>query len=223
MTQQLNAVRSFRNIPIFRGLTDDEMFEIVRICRLHQHKSGTVLFRQGDPGDAAFIIESGVIDIRVESGTQKETIAQLGSNEVLGELALIDPGLRSATAVVSSDAVLYELRAADFQQLRDGMHAGAYKVIRALSRIVCTRLRSVNERIEAHMRGDDPMPPVVSAAQRRSTASQTAAQNTAPRGAQPSGINPVVTGNSRSVSDVVEDAGAFARGLFSKLWKGGGG
>lgn len=219
MTQQLNAVRAFRNIPIFRGLTDDEMFDIVRICRLHQHKAGTVLFRQGDPGDAAFIIESGMIDIRVESGTQKEVVAQLGSNEVLGELSLIDPGLRSATAVVSADAVLYELRAADFQQLRDAMHGGAYKVIRALSRIVCQRLRSVNERIEAHMRGDAPMPPVVSSSPRRATAAQTAA----PRAVQPSDVNPSLTGSNRSVSDVVEDAGQFARGLFSKLWKGGGG
>jgi CRP-like cAMP-binding protein len=209
MSQQLDAVRAFRNIPIFRGLTDDEMFDIVRICRIFQHPKGTILFRQGDPGNSAYIIASGRIDVKVESSSRTETIAQLGANEVLGELVLLEQGLRSASAVVSQDAVLYELRVSDFAVLREQMHAGAYKVIRAMSRIVCQRLRTVNERIEVHLRGDKTLPPSTSGAFKKVP--------NAPQRA------PEVKEEPNPVSASLKESGAFARGLFAKIWKGRGG
>ncbi len=207
MSQQLDAVRAFRTIPIFHELTDDEMFDIVRICRVYQHPEGTVLFRQGDLGKAAFIIASGLIDVRVESASRVETVAQLGANEVLGELALLEPGLRSASAVVAEDAMLYELPASDFGMLRDQFHTGAYKVIRALARIACKRLRAVNERIEVHLRGDKTLPPSVYRTLKN---------------VPPSASTPGESGNAAQVAPAHRtESGAFARGLFARIWKGG--
>jgi len=208
MGTQLDAVRSFRKVPIFRTLSDDEMYEIIRLCHVHMFAPGHTLFRQRDHGESAFIIESGQIEIAVENDGVHEVIATLGPSDVLGELSLIEPGARSATAVVTEAAVLYELRGVEFQKLRDALNPAAYKVIRSLSRIVCQRLRGVNERIESHLTD------LVTGHHRAITGSPPAV-----------GAPPESTGDMQpAVGTVAEndDLAAMARNLFSRLFRGGG-
>jgi CRP-like cAMP-binding protein len=69
--------------------------------------SGSVVFREGDPGDALYLIESGQIDICVISPDGRNlTLNTLGTGDVLGEIALLDNGARTATAAVRSEATL---------------------------------------------------------------------------------------------------------------------
>jgi CRP/FNR family cyclic AMP-dependent transcriptional regulator len=209
MSSQLEAVRSFRKVPIFRALTDDEMYEIIRLCHVHMFAAGHVLFRQREHGESAFIIESGQIEIVVESEGLREVIATLGPSEVLGELSLIDPGARSATAVVVEAVVLYELRGPEFQKLRDALNPAAYKVLRALSRVVCQRLRGVNEHIEAHLN--------------ELVTGRPRAISGSPRVA---GAPLESTGDVKPAHETVEesdDLASMARHLFTRLFRGGGG
>ncbi|WP_165361504.1 EAL domain-containing protein [Lichenibacterium ramalinae] len=64
--------------------------------------TGTVLFSEGDPGDHAYLIQSGAIDILVEREGQEIVLARRGTGEIIGEMALLDHGTRSATARVSA-------------------------------------------------------------------------------------------------------------------------
>lgn len=171
MSMQLAAVRAFHAIPMFAALTDEETFEILRICRAHSKPAGTVLFRQGQAGHSAFVIESGTVDIVLDDNSRRAVLARLGPGDVLGELALIDPGLRSATAVVVSDSVLYEIPGEQFNVLREQMSPAVFKVVRHLTRIVCQRLRVVNSRIEAQLAGKEP-PPLVDPKHSQRPASQ---------------------------------------------------
>ena len=208
MSSQLEAVRSFRKVPIFRSLSDDEMYEIVRICHVHMFSPGHTLFRQHEHGASAFIIESGQVEISVENHDRREVIATLGPSDVFGELSLIEPGTRSATAVVSQSVVIYELRGAEFQKLRDALNPAAYKVIRALSRIVCQRLRGVNERIEAHLlEASGGSRAAVSGPSRVAGSPLASSQPPAPPG---------------EVADEAHDMSSMARNLFGRLFRGGG-
>ena len=56
------------------------------------------LFEEGDPGDCAYIIESGSVEVSLGKGGRKLVIATLGAGEVLGEMAIIDNSPRTATA-----------------------------------------------------------------------------------------------------------------------------
>jgi EAL domain-containing protein (putative c-di-GMP-specific phosphodiesterase class I) len=56
------------------------------------------LFEEGDPGDCAYIIESGSVEVSLDKGGRKLVIATLGPGEVLGEMAIIDKFPRTATA-----------------------------------------------------------------------------------------------------------------------------
>jgi len=56
------------------------------------------LFEEGDPGECAYIIESGSVEVSLDKGGRKLVIAILGAGEVLGEMAIIDNCPRTATA-----------------------------------------------------------------------------------------------------------------------------
>lgn len=156
---QLAAVRVFRNLPLFAGLTDTETYDILRICGMETWAPGEVLFRQGDPGHSAVLIESGKIEILLETAAgRREVVARLGPGSVVGELGLIDPAPRSATAVAVEETSAYVLTGPRFDTLRRELNPAAFKVIRSLTRTVCERLRAVNQRIEAELMGAAPPP-----------------------------------------------------------------
>lgn len=67
---------------------------------------GETLFQQGDVGDVAYVIESGRIRITAKRHGVDSLLNEVGPGEMLGELALIDAGLRTATAVAIDTAVL---------------------------------------------------------------------------------------------------------------------
>ena len=52
-------------------------------------KPGKVLFREGEAGDDAYIVEKGEIEISIDLPTGKKVIAELGKGEIIGEMSLI--------------------------------------------------------------------------------------------------------------------------------------
>jgi EAL domain-containing protein (putative c-di-GMP-specific phosphodiesterase class I) len=84
--------------------------------------AGEVVFREGDEADCAFVIESGAVTITASRGGTRVTLATLRAGEPLGEMALLDAAVRSATAtaieptsliVIGRDQVQRKLAAAD--------------------------------------------------------------------------------------------------------------
>lgn len=61
--------------------------------------AGRPLFREGDPPDAAYIIEKGAVEIFTEHEGERERLTILGPGEIFGEMALVDDSPRSASAL----------------------------------------------------------------------------------------------------------------------------
>ena len=71
------------------------------------YKRGTVMLRQGDPGDCMYVVQSGRVGIFENYGQpQDKKIAELMSGEYFGEMSLLDHEPRSATAVVLEEAMI---------------------------------------------------------------------------------------------------------------------
>jgi EAL domain-containing protein (putative c-di-GMP-specific phosphodiesterase class I) len=68
--------------------------------------AGRLLFAEGQTGEAAYIIETGSVEIFVEFGGERTRLAVLGPGEIFGEMALVDDSPRSAGALVLEDCEL---------------------------------------------------------------------------------------------------------------------
>ena len=85
-------------LSLFTSLADEEIDALARKVDVVKWDAGTVVFEEGDPGDACYVIYSGRVKVmrRLVDG-QPITLAQLGHGVMVGELALFASDRRSAT------------------------------------------------------------------------------------------------------------------------------
>lgn len=79
-------------------------------------QKGNVIIRQGEKGDAFYIIESGTVDVFITDQGDKP-VARLTSGQFFGEKALISEDVRQATCIASTDAQCLTLMREDFVQM----------------------------------------------------------------------------------------------------------
>lgn len=99
--------------------------------------AGRVVYVRGDPGECAYIIKSGQVEIRA-AGRALEPIS---TGEIFGETALIDDAPRSSSAVALTDIVLVTIDRPIFQVLIRDDSDFALTVLRLMAR----RLRALSE------------------------------------------------------------------------------
>ncbi|HUG14312.1 MAG TPA: ThiF family adenylyltransferase [Thermomicrobiales bacterium] len=99
---------------------DDELFAELRgFMDEREWGPGSVIVRQGDPGDSFFVIAEG--DVQVErssaaTGGEPEVVARLGAGDYFGELALLSDEPRNASVVASTVCRTFELSRPSFEE-----------------------------------------------------------------------------------------------------------
>ena len=85
-------------LDLFEALADDEIDALAHKVDTVSWEAGTIIFEEGDRGDACYVIHSGRVKVmrRLVDG-QPITLAQLGHGAIVGELALFASDRRSAT------------------------------------------------------------------------------------------------------------------------------
>ena len=89
----------------------------VREMRRLEFPAGYQLIRQGDLGDQAWLVESGKLEVIQVTDAGSKSLAVVGPGAIVGEMALIDNGPRTATVVAFTDIVCLELTRDVFEQL----------------------------------------------------------------------------------------------------------
>lgn len=79
----------------FKDFTDDEINTVINAANYHTVPDGWAIIAESTSADKAYLILSGTVSIR-RGG---EEIAQAGAGDLVGEMALVDHKLRSATVV----------------------------------------------------------------------------------------------------------------------------
>src|SRR6185295_14775620 len=101
---------TIRNIPLFSGLSREDVAKIMGHLVEVAFGAGQRIFSQGERGDALYLIQSGAVQVQVDTGGgQSETIAFLGPQEYFGEMALLSAAPRSATVFAVRDCILWKL------------------------------------------------------------------------------------------------------------------
>jgi CRP/FNR family transcriptional regulator, cyclic AMP receptor protein len=132
-------------------------------------EAGQELWRQGQAADGLYIVVAGRLRISARlPGGRESALAEVGPPSVVGELALLDSGTRTAGVRAIEPTRLLRLTRRDFRALVSGHDPGARAVRRRLLELACRRLAARHQalaemldgtRITARAARGEPAPP----------------------------------------------------------------
>jgi len=139
-----DRVALLRNVPIFAGLSEEDLTAVAAVSISRNFRAGEVVFREGDGGDTCYIVRSGLARaVRQHSDGRSITLSHFAAGDIFGELAMFDEEPRSATVDVIDDAEVVAIPGRDMQRLMREYPEIAVKLNAALAQ----RLRATNERL----------------------------------------------------------------------------
>ena len=136
-----------RRIKILGHLKDSQLAHLCDFIEMHQAEAHSILFRQGDIGDAMYLVLSGELRARVINGGNESILATFKTGDFFGDMALFDNGPRSADVVSSTESTLLKISAANFFRLIREAPALATPFLQATVRTLSSRIRADNKRI----------------------------------------------------------------------------
>ncbi|MDO9066303.1 MAG: cyclic nucleotide-binding domain-containing protein, partial [Chloroflexota bacterium] len=138
-----------RRIPFFATLSEEELGSIYGKMQSRHYREGEIVFKEGDPGDALYLIEQGMVKVVSDAATEAEVFAHLSEGDFFGEMALLSNRARSSAVRAVTPVDLLILPKADFEaQIR--VHP---TLALSLSRTLSQRLIHTDQAlVERHLR-----------------------------------------------------------------------
>jgi CRP/FNR family transcriptional regulator, cyclic AMP receptor protein len=125
-----------RGSGLFSACSDRELHRIERAGTELSIGAGDTLIEEGTLGNEAFVVLDGTVTVR-RNGRK---VATLGPGSVLGELALLDRGPRTATVTADTDGTVFVMDQRSFMGVLDDVPAIAHKLLASLA----TRIRELD-------------------------------------------------------------------------------
>jgi len=114
----INLAEAIKNIPLFSGLSREDLARVVAKFEEQPYASGQIIVKQGSEGDALFIIQDGAAEVLLDTrGVERDSVAVLGPHESFGEMALFTGEPRSATVRAFVDCVVLKLSKENWDEL----------------------------------------------------------------------------------------------------------
>jgi CRP-like cAMP-binding protein len=133
--------------PMFEKLDPSELMEVIHIVEVKQHHTGDIVFREGDTGDAWFVLYRGTVDVLKHGTAGEKKITELEPPACFGEISILDGSPRSATIRVSEDSVVLRVQRGAFAELINQDHLVAYKLLHQMAILLAKRQRATTFRL----------------------------------------------------------------------------
>ena len=134
-TDFIHLARAMRKVEFFAPLTMEQLESVLKYIMLCRYKAGERIFRQGDPGDAFYIIYDGAVSVGIKHLVLfTKQVARLGPGDFFGEMALLAKDPRSATVTALETTRLFVLLSADFAFVLKSNPAFATEMVKLAER-----------------------------------------------------------------------------------------
>ncbi len=139
-------IRFLVTAPIFRGLDDAELAEVASALERVELPADQLVFDEGEIGDAWYVVFSGTLIVTKDMGAgPTHDIARLEAGDCFGEMAVLDDAPRGAAVSTETPAVLLRFPRERFEAMLEADRLSAYKIVRAMSRVLCQRQREATQ------------------------------------------------------------------------------
>ncbi|MFC1745165.1 cyclic nucleotide-binding domain-containing protein [Candidatus Riflebacteria bacterium] len=142
---EFEKLNMLRRVSLFRTLDNHSLNRLSAITVTKKYEPREIIFHDGDPGDAMYIIRTGRVEIakKMPDGEEK-VLAVLKSGSIFGEQSIIDGQPRSAGARTASECCLYLLLKKDFRNLLMDNVDVTFAVLTVMS----DRIRGANQNVK---------------------------------------------------------------------------
>ncbi len=135
------VVNMLMDIPLFAGIERSKLKLLAFTSERVHFDANQVVFNQGDPGDNAYVVIEGEVDVVLESDSGQRVVATLGSNEIFGEMALLSKMPRTTTIRAKTPLVLLSLSQDVFLRMVEENSDIAIAMMRVLAERLASTLR----------------------------------------------------------------------------------
>ncbi|HTV41736.1 MAG TPA: cyclic nucleotide-binding domain-containing protein [Candidatus Sulfotelmatobacter sp.] len=136
-----------RRIKILAHLNDAQLARLSDFMELQEWPINGIVIRQGDVGDAMFLVLTGELRARTAMADSETILATFRTGDFFGDMALFDNGPRSADVVANMDCSLIKISAVNFYRLIREAPALATPFLQATARTLSSRIRADNKRL----------------------------------------------------------------------------
>lgn len=130
----------------FKNLSNKSINSILKLFHNRVYAVNEYIFYQNDPGIGLYIIITGEILITFETeDNERYDLAHLSRGDFFGELALLDEGRRSASAIALKESQLAVIFKPDLDEFIESYPSEGIKILRGITQIISRRLRNLNQ------------------------------------------------------------------------------
>ena len=134
-----------KRVQLFANLEPDELEQLADICQEKTVGSGALIITQNTTGKELYIVAQGSAEVYIQGLSDARSLVVLGKGQVIGEMALIDQGYRSASVRATREgASLYVIESEAFYKLCDENNHIGFIVMRNLAIDIAFKLRHRN-------------------------------------------------------------------------------
>jgi len=146
-----------KQVPFFQLLDDEDRNFLAGELDVVRFREGEIVFSYGDPGDALFVIRTGVVEVFFKDDTGERIVLETArEGDFFGELSLLDNGPRTASVVVTKDVEALRVDRNDLDHLLRLHPEAALELLTAMGKrmrvtaelLRHTASRNVNEVVE---------------------------------------------------------------------------
>jgi len=149
MTLQ-EEVQLLRQVPLFAKIDPARLKLLAFTSDRLVFAQGDELFKQGEAGDAAYLILRGSAEVAIDTPTGQFVLATINENEIVGEIAILCDVPRTATVRAASEVVALRIAKERFFTLIDEFPEMAVEMMRELARrleVTTVRLREAHAKL----------------------------------------------------------------------------
>jgi CRP-like cAMP-binding protein len=142
--ERLNAARRLKESI---GLSEEEVAHLVHVAQERSFEDGAVVFQEGEAGEACLVLLAGEVELARRVEGRERRLAVLGPGAVVGQSALVDPGLRQSSARARGEVYALEFARHNFERLLS-IHAPlALRFQEMVATSGIRQLRALNQRL----------------------------------------------------------------------------
>ena len=138
---------ALRRVKILSEMSDQQLGRFAQFMEVENAKQFHTIVKQGDPGDAMYLILEGELRVRQMIAGKETVLVTLLAGEFFGDISLFDHGPRSADVVANNNSVLLKVSATSFQRLVQEAPELATPFLVSICKTLTARIRADNKRL----------------------------------------------------------------------------